>query len=368
MCKYVFPIALAISLFFISCDPNDNTDNDNNLDLYNRADILLNWADNIIIPAYESFHSSLLSLNEDIISFIENPTIELLESVSDSWFNAYKLWQHVEMFDIGYAEVINYKGKMNIYPTDIDLINQNIIDQNYDLNNNNNFDSRGFPAMDYMLHGLAQDENSIIDVYLSNSEYSNYLVAIINAMMDNTNLVIDDWDSFRSEFINSIDNTATSALNKMTNDFIYYFEKGFRANKIGIPAGIFSNDVIPSSVEAFYKADVSKVLAIEALMATKNFFQGKHFNSDVFSPSLESYLDALVVSSNNNLSETILLQFLDAENTLNQLDDNFITQIETNNMQMLLAYDAIQQLVVSFKVDMLQSLSISVDYVDADGD
>ena len=35
---------------------------------------------------------------------------------------------------------------------------------------------------------------------------------------------------------------------------------------------------------------------------------------------------------------------------------------------MLYAYDAIQQLVVSFKVDMLQSLSISVDYVDADGD
>ena len=35
---------------------------------------------------------------------------------------------------------------------------------------------------------------------------------------------------------------------------------------------------------------------------------------------------------------------------------------------MLYAYDEIQLLVVSFKVDMLQSLAVSVDYVDADGD
>ena len=43
-------------------------------------------------------------------------------------------------------------------------------------------------------------------------------------------------------------------------------------------------------------------------------------------------------------------------------------QIQNNNNQMLFAYDAIQVMVVSFKVDLLQTLSISVDYVDADGD
>ena len=44
------------------------------------------------------------------------------------------------------------------------------------------------------------------------------------------------------------------------------------------------------------------------------------------------------------------------------------SQIQNNNNQMLFAYDAIQVMVVSFKVDLLQTLSISVDYVDADGD
>ena len=35
---------------------------------------------------------------------------------------------------------------------------------------------------------------------------------------------------------------------------------------------------------------------------------------------------------------------------------------------MLVTYDAIQAMVVTFKVDVLQALAISVDYVDADGD
>ncbi len=39
-----------------------------------------------------------------------------------------------------------------------------------------------------------------------------------------------------------------------------------------------------------------------------------------------------------------------------------------DNVQMLTLYDEMQRLVVLLKVDMLQALSINVDYVDADGD
>ena len=71
---------------------------------------------------------------------------------------------------------------------------------------------------------------------------------------------------------------------------------------------------------------------------------------------------------NDNISSVINTQFENAENKLNQLDNNFVSQIELNNTEMLLTYDAIQLLVVYFKVDMLQTLGVSVDYVDADGD
>jgi hypothetical protein len=50
------------------------------------------------------------------------------------------------------------------------------------------------------------------------------------------------------------------------------------------------------------------------------------------------------------------------------LNDNFVVQIQTDNMKMLEAYDAIQQGVVRLKTNMLSILGISVDYYDADGD
>ena len=367
MLNRIYLILFFITFLFFSCD--ENTDpSPTNVDGFNRTELLENISNNIIIPAFDEFYNSLLILQENSNVFITSPNTINLENLSNSWLDSYKKWQYVEMFDIGLAEVINYKGKMNIYPTDINLIETNIINGNYDLNNNNNFDARGFPALDYMLHGLDENNEEIINIYLNNSAYSDYLSSLINSMIYNTNLIIEDWVDFKYDFINSSGNTATSSVNKLTNDFIFYFEKGFRANKFGIPAGVFSIDPLPQNVEAFYKENVSKDLAIEALNACKSFFWGKYYNSDIYGSSLATYLDYLHTSNENNLANIISEQFIEAENKINLLDNNFILQIQNNNNQMLVTYDAIQVMVVSFKVDLLQALSISVDYVDADGD
>ncbi|MAQ31347.1 MAG: peptidase M75 superfamily protein [Flavobacteriales bacterium] len=370
---------LVISITFFSCEKDDDNNNDNNSDNYNRSEMLIHWADNIIIPAYDAFYDKLITLDSSVDAFINNSNLSNHENLSNSWLECYKYWQHVEMFNIGKAEILYYKEKMNIYPTDQFLIESNIENGNYDIDNNANFDARGFPAIDYMLHGLADNNEDIIEIYNSNSNYYIYLKDLVTSMLGFTTLVIDDWNTYRDEFISSTNNTSTSSINKMTNDFIFYFEKGFRANKIGIPAGVFSaGTTYPEKVEAFYKKNVSKELALEALNACKNFFIGRSFSTQNINNSLlvseniglglGSYLDSLAMSSENNLSNEIFTEFNNAETELNLLNDNFIDQINNNKLQMLYAYDVVQQLVVSFKVDMLASLAISVDYVDADGD
>jgi len=45
-----------------------------------------------------------------------------------------------------------------------------------------------------------------------------------------------------------------------------------------------------------------------------------------------------------------------------------LQEVENNNSKMLTAYDSMQANVILLKIDMLQALSISVDYVDTDGD
>jgi len=125
---------------------------------------------------------------------------------------------------------------------------------------------------------------------------------------------------------------------------------------------------LPNNVEALYKGDVSKQLALEALKACEGFFNGVSLLTGMQGSSLNSYLETLPGSDNNSLITDILSQFDEAKSQIEILDDNFYNQIESNNIQMLYAFDAIELLVVYFKVDMLQSLAISVDYVDADGD
>ena len=357
-----------LSIFLFSCDTDNNNDDDIFGDGYDRQLILINWSDNIITPAYENFNISLLNLNQSIEEFVSNPNESSLLQLSNNWLSSYIKWQYIEMFDFGYAETINFKNKMNVYPADSDFINSNIVNEISDLNNNSYNDARGFPALDYMLHGLADDVSSIVSLYQNDERYSNYLVTVIDNMIYNTNLVIDNWSDFKNDFIDSNGNTATSSLNIMTNDFIFFYEKGLRSNKIGIPAGVFSSYPIPSSVEAFYKKDVSKQLALEALQACEDFFIGKHINSELSGPSFSSYLDYLPGSSDTDLVNDIISQFSESRAQINSLDNNFFDQIESNNMEMLYAYEAIQLLVVYFKVDMLQSLAVSVDYVDADGD
>ena len=68
------------------------------------------------------------------------------------------------------------------------------------------------------------------------------------------------------------------------------------------------------------------------------------------------------------LQDDITSSFDNSIEKVNSLNDNFSTQILTENIKMLEAFDVIQQGVVRLKTNMLSILGISVDYYDADGD
>ena len=221
-----------------------------------------------------------------------------------------------------------------------------------------------------MLYGSDESDEKIVDKYLlENKKYNTYLSSLIDKMVSNTSVVVNDWNQNKDTYINSTENTSTSSINKITNDFIYYYEKLFRANKIGIPAGVFSGSKLPDRVEGYYSKIYSKDLALEAMSAIENFFVGKKYNSGEKGESLESYLNFLNSEKNGtSLSKSITDQFKVAKETIDKLNNDFASQVNEDNNKMLVAYDEIQKGVVFMITDMLQSLSISVDYVDADGD
>ena len=277
--KYNFLFIFLLLIF--SCSENNN-DNSSSSDNYNRQALLDNLVSNIIIPAHDNHMQHLNDLQSHINTFISEKTISNLQLVRSSFIDSYLAWQHIEMFNIGYAEEIFYARKMNIYPTNTITIENNIQDQVYDLDNDPyQYSAQGYPAIDYMIYGLDDGDEAILVKYLSditNETYTNYLNDLIIKMVANSQSVIEYWSSNNSNFTNSTGNTASSSLNMLVNDFVYYYEKGLRANKIGIPAGYWSG-LLPQNVEAVYKQDISKALAMEALTACQNFFLGRHFES-----------------------------------------------------------------------------------------
>lgn len=360
-----FLLLALVFLFFTCSSSSDDSPEGGENDSFDRGAVLLNVADNIIVPSLEDLSQKLVALKVDKDAFVATPDQANLNALRSSWLEAYKVWQYVEMFNIGKAEEIFYSFQMNIYPVSITDVEANIASGSYDLTHANNNDAVGFPAVDYLLYGIAEDDAAILTKY-EDASYLSYLSDIVNQMDSLTDQVLNDWNtSYRTTFISSTDNTASSAYNKLVNDFIFYYEKGLRANKIGTPAGNFSATPLPDKVEASYNNEVSKMLALEALTAAQDFFNGEKYNASSEGESFDSHLRSL---ENTALEALINSQFNSASEKINELENSFSSQINTDNTKMTAAYDALQLNVVSLKVDMLQAFNISVDYVDADGD
>ena len=337
-------------------------------DTFDRGSILENFSENIIIPRYNNFKSSMENLKNSIETFVSTPNSENYDALQNNWIDSYKKWQYVEVFNISKAEEIMYGLKMNTYPVGKERIDNNIEEGKTDLTNPNDWAAQGFPGLDYMLHGIAQTKDEVIELYNTDAKYGNYLTTLASTMNENTIQVVDDWTTYKDTFNSSFDNSATSAFNMMVNDFVFYFEKGLRTNKIGIPAGRFSNDPLPDRIEAYYYSknsygNLSKTLALEARKGFEELFLGQNSNGTE-GASYKSYLDYLETDIGTSVQTKLIL----AKDAIEALDDNFLTQIEENNIAMLLAFDALQTIVVNLKTDMLSNFNIAVDYTDADGD
>ena len=108
--------------------------------------------------------------------------------------------------------------------------------------------------------------------------------------------------------------------------------------------------------------NLSKTLALEARKGAEDLFW---VNSDgVEGPSYKSYLDYL----ETDIGSTVKTKLEEAALRIDDLQDNFLTQISENNTLMLVAFDGLQTIVVNLKTDMLSNFNVAVDYTDADGD
>ncbi|MFP5437338.1 MAG: imelysin family protein [Bacteroidia bacterium] len=361
---------LSFVLFAAACSSSDSTNNTAN---YDKNAVLTNWADNIIIPSYTAYDNANAALQTSVSTFTTTPNADNLAAVQTAWLNAYKVFQHAAIFDTGKATDLSLVLSANTYPADVAGIQNNINSGNFTLGMQAQYARQGFPALDYLLYGLGTTSNDVLAFYTTNakaSAYKQYLNAVTADLKRVSGLILADWNgAYRATYIAN-NNTVTGSLNHSTNNLVKNLEKDIRNPKLGIPSGLFSNGTLyPDKVEAYYRNNVNKILLNEAVTASKNFFNGTYYNGSGSGASLKGYLDAVgAKSGGQNLSDIINAQYNTVLNTNNTLNDSFSTQVTTDNTKMIAAHTALQKLVVYLKLDMFSALSLTIDYVDGDGD
>ena len=68
------------------------------------------------------------------------------------------------------------------------------------------------------------------------------------------------------------------------------------------------------------------------------------------------------------LADDILVKLDNINISINNLDNDFAVQIETNNDEILNSFNLIQSVVAKFKIDMAMAMGVGIDYISGDGD
>jgi len=367
-------LSILSALFIWACsssgDDTPMTDDDGVSLTFDRGAMLENWANNIILPSYNQFLLDFAAFKADFESFQNDRSESNLIALRSSWVDAYLSWQSISLFEVGPAEDNGLRLNVNTYPTDVALIETHISSGSYNLDLSSNRDSKGFPALDYLLNGIGASDAEIVLAYTdatTGDAHIAFLGAVINDIESRVIAVRDAWQNgYRDTFVQNDGSSATASVDRFVNDFIFYYEKFLRAGKMGIPLGVFSRTQTPTLVEAYYYPQLSNQLFLAGLSTVEDFFNGKAFGSSSTGESLASYLTTL---NQVTLRNDIRNQFSSARSAVSGLGP-FRVELEENSpaADMFAAYDEVQGAVALFKVDMVSAMSIAIDFVDADGD
>lgn len=190
-----------------------------------------------------------------------------------------------------------------------------------------------------MINGLGENDTAIVSKFSSTEKDGliSYIDAVINDMENLVTQVVSEWKSdYRDTFVsNDGGASSTASVDRFVNDFVFYYEKFLRAGKMGIPLGVFSGEVLPRNVEAYYKADVSNELFLEGLSSVQNFFNGTHYQKTSSGESLASYLEALnSLKGGEDLAELINDQF-DAARSSVEPWHRFVLKLKTMHLRQI---------------------------------
>ncbi|NMM46979.1 imelysin family protein [Marinigracilibium pacificum] len=367
--KYQMLLFITIAGIIISCNGNETP-----VDNYNRQAMNQYTAEEIIVPSYENFVSSIQSAEQLVDIFIQNPNLDNLSSLRANIKSARLSWQWCAMYSFGPALTSGLNAVANVYTIYESDIENFITNENYNVESIAHSNARGFKAIGYLLYGNNKTDEEIVNTFINSPARAQYLKTLVSVISTNADKALTAW---KTGFIDSYSSAATagtdagSSVSILINEMNKYWESTTRDKKLGIPLGKRSlGTLLPDRTESYY-AGYSTELLKENITAFKYLFEGRNSNGIAGEYSLSNYLKelkALDVLENNDLADVMSVVFDDALNQCDVVSDPLSTKVETNFNDCDSLYLLLQKQIIFMKSDMPSAMGISISYADNDGD
>jgi predicted lipoprotein len=363
-----FFLSLMAAVLLISCDKSTDEDEVDNFD---RQALLINLADNIIMPVYDTLASNCAALQQACEMASSNPSAEDIALIKTAWLRTLTNFQAAAPYDFGPASNLGMSNVFNLFPVDTDKIQNNINTGSYNLESADNLAANGLQAMDYILYGQNSSNENLAIYFQSNPATLTYLSDIATLLNDKAQSNLQQWQNgYRSTFINATGVDLGSSLGLLVNGGIKYFETQLRDAKIGIPAGARSSDgmAMPNQSEALYNGEISRDLLAFSIESFQNLFNGTS-QDGLNGQGLDDYLFFLGAKYENRpLGDEINDRFDASISLTEQLDPAISNAVINNQNACLDVFSELQRIIVLLKVDMTSAMGIQITFVDNDGD
>lgn len=359
----LFLLLFAIVSMVSSCKSDDETTGTTGCNSeFDQEAMFANVADNLILPGYESMQSELIQLVAETNAFVGSPDQNSLENLRAAYLSAYVDFQNISPYEFGPAEVVFLRSSLNNFPTNTSAIESNITNGSTDFSQPDKFD-KGFPALDYLLYGIAENDEATLALYTEGSSYKDYLLALVTDMQERVDQTLTEWNNgYRETFVRNTGTAAGTSLSLLVNCLNENFEL-IKRQKLGIPSGVLTLDFVnPTEVEAFYSNN-SVLLAVEALEATDQLYRGKD------GLGLDDYLQKInALKGDATLDAAIQAQFSTMIEKVKTLNDPLSELIEEDATPVVEAYNELAKQVVNLKTDLPSVLCVSITYIDNPSD
>jgi uncharacterized protein len=359
MKKYKFLIVtLFAGLFLFACKKEKGTNN--NVSTSNdtfKKNMLVNYADTLILPAYAAMQSALTLLEQSADAFIANPTASTQAALKVEFKNAYIAWEGISILYFGPASALQLNSSLNTFPTNTTKIEAGIQSGTYDLTLSGASDTmQGFPALDYLFFSTDAVQKFNDASATNRKKYVKDVITRMKLLMTNTTT---QWNSgYRDNFTTNLQTNVGSSIGSLVNQFAAEMD-ALKGPRIGWPLGKQSNGIVfADKCEAYYSG-ITEDLAVANLTNLKKYYTGGTGNE------IDDYLDLL---GQQQLNSDVKAQFDIALGALQAIPDPMSAAFSGSTATMETAYREVQKLLTLIKTDVPSATAVQITYMDNDGD